>query len=498
MSLGPIFARDLSEGVSRLETHPNQIKIQQSHVPATSLAAGAIKTNRVWDTLFVVAIAAATVALLVRLLFLHIALGDHYVYLAHHLLRGQLWVDDIPTPYPDVITWQGHKYLPFGPLPSILLIPFLPIMQLAGTTETAWVSDLFTLLNIYIFGRILGQIGIRDERRKWVLLLFFGGTVYFAAMFAGTSWYFAHIVTTTFLLLAVSEALGKKRMWLVGLFLGLAGMVRFTALFALPFFLWLIWRPAASPTKDEGQRTNGEGRTANDESALPSSFVLRPSSNKWLQYAALLVPLACCIVLLGVYNYLRFGNPLENGYSLATLSFAALAQARAQGIFSLVHVPKNLFMLLLQGPVPYPNADAPVLQPPYVQPSTWGMGLFFTSPALIYMFKARIKEPIVQACWLARGLYHDPYRHLLRHRLGAVRLSLRARFHAIPGTASSARSAKTNDRPAESAYSGKRAGEPLGRVLDSKVAVESLRRVINGAHRRGAESAELRRDSLMV
>jgi len=28
------------------------------------------------------------------------------------------------------------------------------------------------------------------------------------------------------------------------------------------------------------------------------------------------------------------------------------------------------------------------------------MGLFFTSPALIYIFKARIKEPIVQACWL--------------------------------------------------------------------------------------------------
>jgi hypothetical protein len=336
----------------------------------------------------VVAIAAATVALLIRLLFLHIALGDHYVYLAQHLLRGQLWVDDIPTPYPDVITWQGHKYLPFGPLPSILLIPFLPIMQLFGTTEISWVSDLFTLLNIFIFGRVLGQLGIRDERRKWVLLLFFGGTVYFAAMFAGTSWYFAHIVTTTFLLLAVSEALDKKRMWLVGLFLGLAGMVRFTALFALPFFLWLIWRPVAPAPLDERRKTK-------DERTLPSS------SNKWLQCAALLVPLACCIVLLGVYNYLRFGNPLENGYSLATLSFAALAQARAQGIFSLVHVPKNLFMLLLQGPVAYPTADAPVLQPPYVQPSTWGMGLFFTSPALIYIFKARIKEPIVQACWLA-------------------------------------------------------------------------------------------------
>jgi hypothetical protein len=378
-----------------LETHPNRIKIQQSHVATGTLAVGAVKSNRVWDTLFALAVASAIVAVLVRLLFLHIALGDHYVYLAQHLLKGQLWVDDIPTPYPDVISWEGHKYLPFGPLPSILLVPFLPVMQLFGTTETAWVNDLFTLPNIFLFGRILGQIGIRDERRKWVLLLFFGGTVYFAAMFAGTSWYFAHIVTTTFLLLAVSEALGKKRMWLVGLFLGLAGMVRLTALFALPFFLWLIWRPVGTALEDEGGRTK-------DESTVPPSFVIRHSSlNVWGQYGALLVPLACCIVLLGVYNYLRFGNPLENGYSLATLSFAALTQARAQGIFSLVHVPKNLFMLLLQGPVPYPNADAPVLQPPYVQPSTWGMGLFFTSPALVYIFKARIKGSLVQACWLA-------------------------------------------------------------------------------------------------
>jgi hypothetical protein len=320
-----------------------------------------------------------------RLLFVHIQLGDHYIYLARHMLQGQLSVDDVPKAYPDVITWHSHKYLPFGPLPSVLLIPTLPVLSLLGSNGIALMSDLFTLLNIFLIWRILSQMGIRDERRRWVVLLFFGGTVYFVAMFTGTSWYFAHVVTTTFLLLAVSEALGKKRMWLVGLFLGLAGMTRLTALFALPFFLWLIWRPVETPAPDE------------EEALRPA----RRTGNIWLQYAALLVALAACIALLGIYNYLRFGDPLQNGYALATLSEVVLAQARAHGIFSLVHLPKNLFMLLLQGPVAYPDANAPVLQWPYVQPSTWGMGLFFTTPALLYIFRARIKEPLVQACWLA-------------------------------------------------------------------------------------------------
>jgi hypothetical protein len=366
-----------------MATHSTPVKLERSR--AARLSVGEVNWSTAWDVLFGLAVALAIVFLAARLLFLHISLGDHYIYLARHMMHGQLSVDDIPRAYPDVVNWQGHKYLPFGPLPSILLIPALPVLPLLGSSGIAFASDLLTLLNIVLMWRILRQMGIRDERRKWVLLLFFGGTVYFVAMFTGTSWYFAHIVTTTFLLLAISEALGKKRIWLAGLFLGLAGMTRLTALFALPFFLWLMWRPVETPATSEEGTFHRAPRTG----------------NLLLRYIALLVPLAGIIALLGLYNYLRFGDPLQNGYALASLSDIVLIQARAQGIFSLIHVPKNLFMLLLQGPVAYPRAEAPVLQPPYIQPSAWGMGLFFTSPALIYIFKARIKEPLVQACWLA-------------------------------------------------------------------------------------------------
>jgi phosphoglycerol transferase MdoB-like AlkP superfamily enzyme len=58
-------------------------------------------------------------------------------------------------------------------------------------------------------------------------------------------------------------------------------------------------------------------------------------------------------------------------------------------------------MLLLQGPLPFPSIDAPVLQFPYLVPSAWGMGIFFTSPALLLAFRASKRERMTQASWLA-------------------------------------------------------------------------------------------------
>lgn len=340
--------------------------------------------SRPWHLAFVLAVCALISLMLLRPLFIPVVHGDHYLYLAEHFLRGELWVDDLPPGYPDFVNRQGHKYLPFGPLPAALLMPFAPLMDLAGTRDLAWVGHLFTLLNVILFARVLQQAGVLGDRRKWALLLFFGGTVYYGISVVVASTYLAHILVVTCLLLAISEALGKKRPLLIGLFLGLAGMTRFTALFTLPFFLWLLWRESAVP----GDGTAHQGPVKRKPHAVA-------------RYGLLLAGLAGPLALLLIYNYLRFGNPLDSGYGNAVLTDPVLRGAIQQGLFSLAHIPKNVFMLLLQGPLPYPSQDAPVLQFPYVQPSPWGMGIFFTSPALLYAFRSKLREPIVQACWLA-------------------------------------------------------------------------------------------------
>ncbi|MGK2960767.1 MAG: hypothetical protein ACSLFK_01335, partial [Gemmatimonadaceae bacterium] len=148
------------------------------------------------------------------------------------------------------------------------------------------------------------------------------------------------------------------------------------------FFIWLILKESADgDLQPRATEASGRGTTRS--------------------VTLLLSGLAVPLLGLALYNHARFGDPAETGFGLALLYSPALEAARAEGLFSLSHVPKNLFMMLMQGPVPVTGQDGAMLAFPLVKPSPWGMGLFFTTPALIYVFRAKLKDPLVQASWLA-------------------------------------------------------------------------------------------------
>ncbi len=358
-----------------------------SHIPSAKGGSG--------RTLILTIGGLLALALLLKPAFQTPRQGDHYIYLASHFVMGDLSVDTLPDDYQDYVIWQGHKYLPLGLLPGVALIPALPFTDLGPSRVISWVGYLLTALNIWLFYRVLGLAGVTGESRLWALLLFFGGTVYLSAVAAGNSWFFAHILATTLLLWAISETLGKGRAWLVGLALGLGSATRITLFFALPFFLWLLWKKHKE-RKVPDEAANGSQSVPDQTSAqyppVSQSFISRLS--------LLLLGLAGPLALLFAYNYARFGNGLESGYGHAVLTYPPLAQALERGLFSLEHIPKNLFMLFLQGPLPYPHQNAPVLEFPFMRPSMWGMGIFFTSPTLLYAFRANLKRPLVQACLL--------------------------------------------------------------------------------------------------
>jgi hypothetical protein len=313
-----------------------------------------------------VGLATAVVSVLVAWPFVDVSLGgDHYVYLAHHFVRGDLSVDGLSARYGDVVRWNGHVYLPFGPLPALLLVPFLPLID--SGMPLVIVGYVFTILNVFLFYRVLGSAGVDDDRRRWMTLVFFAGTPYLGVLLVGISTYFAQIVATTFLLLAMLELGGKGRGARIGVLLGAAGASRMTAIFTLPYFVYTGYRE-------------------------------RPSRMRWLMVTA--AGLAIPMAILAFYNYARFGNPSETGFGMALLYDRALYAARDAGLFSLVHVPKNLFMMLLKGPDAVGGDAAAITRFPFIQPSRWGMGLFFTSPALIYAFMADRKDPRVRALWL--------------------------------------------------------------------------------------------------
>ncbi|MDP9179349.1 MAG: hypothetical protein M3O61_16870 [Gemmatimonadota bacterium] len=343
-----------------------------------------ITGSRGWD-LALVGLGASVVILLLVWPSVQVALGgDQYVFLARRLAEGRLDVDNLPPRYGDFALWQGHKYLPFGPLPAVLLVPLLPLLN-AGMA-LVFVSYAFTAANVLILYRVLGLTGVADERRLWATLLYFAGTPYLGVTLIGISTYYAHIVATTFLLVAIHEALGKRRWLLVGVCLGLAGACRFTEIFALPFFLWMA--AVVDRGVGGGAQSKADGFETHPARLLPRLAML---------FSGLAVP----ILLLCAYNYARFGNIAETGFGKAVLYRDVLYEARSAGLFSLAHVPKNVFMMLLQGPQPVGGDSTAVLRFPYVEPSQWGMGLFFTSPALLYVFRARFSETLVKACWIA-------------------------------------------------------------------------------------------------
>lgn len=294
---------------------------------------------------------------------------NHFTYLASALNQGTFTVDNLPPDYPDWVSSNGHIYIPLGPMPGILL---MPLVGLVGRDfQENFAALAFTLVNMLIMLRILRQIGIFDSGHvKWLISLFFFGTVYFSALAVGRSWYLAHVVAVMFTLLLIHEALGQNRAFFMGVWWGAAFLTRASLLFSLPFLLWSLLRHA----KDRDR---------------PLEWSIR-------QIALLVVGTGGPLLFFAWYNFARFGNVFDTGYAHAVLGAPVLDEAIKYGLFSLVHIPKNLYMLLLAPPLPYPSFNAPILQFPFISPSPWGMGLFFTTPAFAYVFWSDFRSSLVR------------------------------------------------------------------------------------------------------
>jgi hypothetical protein len=299
--------------------------------------------------------------------------GDQYLFLARNFLHGRITIDDLPRGYGDYVEWNGHKYLPFGPVPAVLLVPFLPLLERGMPIAIS--GYILTMASVWMLYKILILAGFDKEKCRWLTLFYFAGTPYLGVLLVGISTYFAHVTATMFVLAAIL-ALFRRSWFIAGLCLGVAAGARMTELFAAPFFIWIV---------HAGVTTRIEKGAVRD--AIVFVF-------------GLLTPVA----ILAAYNFARFGNPMETGFGLAELYTGTLEAARAKGLFSIAHVPKNLYYMLVAGPLPFGGSDAASLRLPFVQPSQWGMSLFLTSPALIYAFRSPWRESVTRACWLGIGV----------------------------------------------------------------------------------------------
>ncbi len=313
---------------------------------------------------------------------------DNYVLLADAMLHGRLWIDNLwPGPEIDAVLAHGHRYIVNDPLPAVFMLPLVAVFGVAANQ---------TLLACLLCGVATGaawalfeRLGIPWPRVAWLVVFALAGTDLLWCSMLGDVWFIAQTSAVAFTLLALCELAGRRRGWLVALWIGLALGSRFTLVMALPVVAWWVW--------------TGFNRTPER----------RPRSV--LAFAATLVPFFAAWV---AYNLARWGVPWDAGHTVFYHQDPFMGSPHGSP-FSLGNVPMELYSFFVVPPV-WHHAF------PYVEPLVFGTALWFTSPALLFALFAREPRRTVVSLWIAALLVAGP--SLLYYANGGSQFGMR---HAL-------------------------------------------------------------------
>jgi hypothetical protein len=305
----------------------------------------------------------------------------YFNHLADAFLQGRLYLAAPPSTA-DLTFHGGQWYVPFPPLPALLMLPWVALAGLE-TLNTVFFCALFGALNVMLIFLLLcgladrqwTQLSIADN--LWLTLLFGLGSVHWYMATIGSVWFVAQICTVTFVAFAVWLAVVQDSPWPVGIALAFAMAARPNVLLTWPLLVGI----AATRLSAGGQRLS------------------------WAQLArwasVVTVPLLLVMGALLLYNRARFGALLDFGYLTENVADQLAPNLRRYGQFNLHYLPKNLWAMWLAGP----QWDAELN---LWKPDPEGMSLLLTTPALIYIGRARPRSWLVVGSWVALGLLLIP------------------------------------------------------------------------------------------
>lgn len=292
--------------------------------------------------------------------------APHSLYLAHAFLHGQTHLVVPPPSLHDYVLREGRIYVSQQALPAVLMMPGVAIVGLRFS------DVLFTLcfgvLNVFLMIRWLSRLGVARPAVLWLAALFAFGTPHWYLSVMGRVWHTATVCGLTFSLLGLNEMDGRRRLWLVGWWIGLACCCRPPMVGA---FAYVMARVILAAKQDRWTR----------RAAMRA-------------IAALCLPLTLIGIIWGGYNFARFSNPFETGFSYfdkgADISYAIRAE---HGLLSVAYVLRNVWYAFLN-----PFQFAPTF--PFIRPDPQGNGLFFVTPAFVYLARAvRQHHSIARAAW---------------------------------------------------------------------------------------------------
>jgi hypothetical protein len=270
-----------------------------------------------------------------------------YSRLAASFLEGKLYL--LPRPlnnWADTAPFDGYLYSALGPLPALLM---LPLLWMGNVLHLGQLSLIVTLADFYLCFRLAEKFNYSFMDACWLALAFCFGTSFVGAAALTTSNHFAHVLAVMFLFIAINEYEGKRRLSITGGLIGLALATRPPAGLNIICFVLLV------------------------------GFGSAPAQKRMADLAQLVLPFAAVLGVLALYNYARFGNPLESGYGYQVngmgLPYANwnVPGNRAGAPFSLSNIPSHLWIFL------------------FGLPSSAGVGtsVLLMSPHLVYLCSVR-------------------------------------------------------------------------------------------------------------
>jgi len=293
--------------------------------------------------------------------------------LAGQFIHGQLYLKDPPYTH-DLTLYKGNWYVPMPPLPAILMMPLAYLIG-GENISTSYLSMAFSAINGVLVYLILKNI----NDRKWIQIsqsgilllvtLFLFGTPHLWVGISGRGWYVSQILTVLFLSLAIYSALRAWSPWLVGIFIAIAMTARPNGLMTWPF----VFAISMQILKENSGKID-----------LKQAFYWSIKT---------IPPIVMAIIGLLAYNYLRFENFLDFGYTTVNAGSDIVQNVQTWGLFSPHFIPKNLMVMFFKMPWINLKSHWPI------EPSATGMSIFLTTPSLIYLFRRYPKQWWVIGAW---------------------------------------------------------------------------------------------------
>jgi hypothetical protein len=293
--------------------------------------------------------------------FAHNFSTDHYnqsLIQAESFLRGELSIDPWALPHQVDIVFnnQQEAFWPLGFFTSVLLIPVVILNNLFGLAlHQGVILPIISIITWIASYSLAKHFSYSKQDSFFLAFALTLGSIYSLAAYEPGPWFMAHGISVALMLIALLEWNNKRRLWLIGILIGLLIHTRYMASLSVLFFVGEIILSKSKWNKK-----------------IKSLFILG-------------IPIFLSLMLLLNFNYQRFGSIFETGYPQALTGKEMMGAREEYGYFSIRNVPHNIFWYFFAGLNPIMSQETFHILPPYVVHSSIGYSFFLVSPLFIIL-----------------------------------------------------------------------------------------------------------------